>query len=251
MATTGESRSDRILSIETRRPPARLGVAVVEDLVNVIVSGELQPGDTLPPEGPLAQQFGVSRTVLRESIKRVEEKGLLTVAQGRGTQVQPMTSWNILDRVVLTALISHDDSLDVLNELSIVRARLESTMAASTAEHRTEEQLDQLRAAIDRMRKAVDSSADFSAADIAFHELLMALSGNRLAESIARILYERARDSRRFHGSISQQNLHQSVDEHEAVVTAIAAGDAAGAERNMESLILDAWRRRRFPLATT
>lgn len=249
MAATGETATDRILSIESRRPHARLGVAVVEDLVNVIVSGELRPGDTLPPEGPLAQQFGVSRTVLRESIKRVEEKGLLTVAQGRGTQVQPMTSWNILDRVVLTALINHDDSLDVLNELSIVRARLESTMAASTAEHRTEEQLGQLRAAIERMRKAVDSPEDFSAADVAFHELLMALSGNRLAESIARILYERARDSRRFHGSISQQDLHQTVDEHEAVVTAIAASDAAGAERNMESLILDAWRRRRFPQA--
>jgi DNA-binding FadR family transcriptional regulator len=162
-----------------------------------------------------------------------------------------MTSWNILDRVVLTALINHDDSLDVLNELSIVRARLESTMAASTAEHRTEEQLGQLRAAIERMRKAVDSPEDFSAADVAFHELLMALSGNRLAESIARILYERARDSRRFHGSISQQDLHQTVDEHEAVVTAIAASDAEGAERNMESLILDAWRRRRFPQATS
>ncbi|GAB3960229.1 hypothetical protein GCM10027614_81540 [Micromonospora vulcania] len=107
-----------------------LGVAVVEDLVDAVVSGKLRPGESLPPEGPLSEQFGVSRTVIRESVKRVEEKGLVTIARGRGTQVRSMTSWNLLDRVVLTSLIKHDETLGILDELSVVRAQLESVMAA-------------------------------------------------------------------------------------------------------------------------
>ena len=124
----GEKKAPHTLSVETRTP-AKLGVAVVEGLVNVIVSGELSPGDSLPPELPLSQQFGVSRTVLRESIKRLEEKGLVSVVQGRGTVVQPTSVWNMMDRVVLTSLIAHDKTLGILDELTIVRARLEAAMA--------------------------------------------------------------------------------------------------------------------------
>jgi DNA-binding FadR family transcriptional regulator len=237
----------RILSIASRMPAARLGVAVVEGLVTAIVTGELQPGDVLPPEGPLAQQFGVSRTVLRESVKRVEEKGLVAVAQGRGTTVQPTSSWNMLDRVVLSALISRDDSLDVLDELTIVRARLESAMAAATARRRTDEQLDLMRAAIDRMSETVDDPEAFVPADVAFHELVMTFSGNRLAESIARILYDRARDSHRFNGEVQEQDLGRTLGEHAAVLTAIEQQNAEAAERDMEFLITEAWRRRRLP----
>ena len=62
----------RIPSIQDRMPAQRLGVAVVEALVNVIVTGQLAPGDTLPPEVPLAKQFGVSRTVLLSSLLLVD-----------------------------------------------------------------------------------------------------------------------------------------------------------------------------------
>src|SRR5471030_2316812 len=113
--TDGGKKSIQTLSVETRTP-AKLGVAVVEGLVSVIVSRELSPGDSLPPELPLSQQFGVSRTVLRESIKRLEEKGLVSVVQGRGTVVQPTSAWTMMDRVVLTSLIAHDKTLGVLDE---------------------------------------------------------------------------------------------------------------------------------------
>src|SRR4051795_10721606 len=137
----GGKKAPHTLSVETRTP-AKLGVAVVEGLVNVIVSGELSPGDSLPPELPLSQQFGVSRTVLRESIKRLEEKGLVSVVQGRGTVVQPTSVWNMMDQVVLTSLIANDKTLGVLDELTIVRARLEAAMAGETARVRAPAELD-------------------------------------------------------------------------------------------------------------
>lgn len=239
-------RSNQILSIETRMP-AKLGVAVVEGLVNVIVSGELSPGDSLPPELPLSQQFGVSRTVLRESVKRLEEKGLVKVVQGRGTVVQPTSAWTMMDRVVLTSLIAHDKTLGVLDELSIVRARLEAAMAGEAARVHTPVELGVLREILETMRKTVDDPVEFHAADVAFHETVMSISGNRLAESIARVLYERARDSARYVGGVSPTLMHQTLFEHEAIFAAIEAGDSDLSERVMDTHISDAWQRRRPP----
>ena len=240
-----DKEPNRILSIPDRRPAQRLGVTVVEAMVNVIVSGELAPGDSLPPEVPLSQQFGVSRTVLRESVKRLEEKGLVTVGQGKGTVVQPTKSWNMLDRVVLTALIAHDDSLGVLDELSVVRARLEAEMAGEAARLRTAEELQALRASLEEMRTCIADTPLFNAADVAFHEIVMATSHNRLAESIARVLFERARESARYRGTAIRTIHELTLIEHEAVFAAIEARLSTEAEVAMDTHIIEAWRRRR------
>lgn len=221
--------------------------AVADALVEAIVSGAVQPGELLPPEGPLAEQFGVSRTVIRESVKRIEEKGLVTIARGRGTSVRPTSSWNILDQIVLTSLIKHDDSLSVLDELSVVRAQLESVMAADTATGRSDVQLEELEGTLQRMRDSVRDEAAFRAADIAFHESVMSSSGNRLAESIARILFDRALESSRYHGVDPSDDFQVTLDEHEAVFAAIVAQDAPRAQESMNRHILDAWQRRRLP----
>ena len=244
---SGGRRSNQILSVEARTP-AKLGVAVVEGLVNVIVSGELSPGDSLPPELPLSQQFGVSRTVLRESVKRLEEKGLVTVVQGRGTVVQPTSAWTMMDRVVLTSLIANDKTLGVLDELSIVRARLEAAMAGETARVRAATELELLRGILETMQTSIEVPAAFHAADVMFHETVMSISGNRLAESIARVLFERARDSARYHGSPpSQKQQRQTLREHQAIFAAIEARNGDLAEQAMDAHIIDAWQRRRPP----
>src|SRR4029453_7716864 len=123
--------------IPRRLPVGRLGGAGVAELVDLICTGRFQEGALLPPEGPLSEHFGVSRTVLRESVKRLEEKGLVTVSQGRGTQVRAPGYWNMLDPVVLSALIDNDESLGVLDELTVVRGSLESAMAGAVAAGRT------------------------------------------------------------------------------------------------------------------
>ena len=232
---------------DARIPAARLGVAVVHDLVNAIVTGEIAPGDSLPPEGPLSAHFGVSRTVIRESVMRIEEKGLVTVVQGRGTQVQPSTSWNILDPVVLSALVENDDSVGVLDELAIVRGSLEGSMSAQTAVARSEDELEQLRHAFAHMRETITDGEAFSQADVDFHFLVMTLSGNRLAENITKILFQRARESTRFSGTPTDEAFRLTLDEHRLVLEAIERGDAAGAEEAMRTHIADAWQRRRLP----
>jgi len=231
----------------SRTPAARLGVAVVHHLVSAIVNGEVPPGDTLPPEERLAQHFGVSRTVIRESVKRIEEKGLVAVAPGRGTTVQPSTSWNILDPVVLSVMLENDDSLGVLDDLAVIRGALEGAMSGETAGRRTEDQLEELRTALQRMETSVHDLDHFPDADADFHFLVMTLSGNQLASSITRILFQRARQTARFSANQTPEAHELTFSEHRRVYEAIAAGDAAAAEAAMKAHIIDSWQRRRLP----
>jgi GntR family galactonate operon transcriptional repressor len=231
---------------QTRLPAARLGVAVVHDLVNAIVTGEVPAGASLPPEGVLSQTFGVSRTVIRESVKRVEEKGLVNIAQGRGTEVLAPGSWNVLDPVVLSALVENDDSVGILDELAVVRGSLEGSMAAEAAAIRTPEEVEDLRAALDYMHETMNDRR-FEQADVDFHSVVMQASRNRLAHNITQILYTRARESTRFVGATTDEAIQLTLDEHARILRAIERGDAPAAENAMREHIRVAWQRRRLP----
>ncbi|WP_089155486.1 FadR/GntR family transcriptional regulator [Micromonospora sp. NBS 11-29] len=233
-------------TLPPRRPAQRLGVAVVRDLVELIVTGQLAEGQLLPPEGPLSEHFGVSRTVIRESVKRLEEKGLVVVAQGRGTQVARTGSWNMLDPVVLSALIDNDESLGVLDELTVVRGSLEAAMAGTLASRRTPGELARVEHALAAMREIQHETDSFRQADVVFHFTVMELSGNRLAENICKRLYRRAMESNRFHGLTYEHAFESTLDEHALVVDAISRQDVVGAERAMRDHIIGSWQRRRL-----
>ncbi|GAA2885341.1 GntR family transcriptional regulator [Actinoplanes cyaneus] len=233
-------------ALPPRRRAERLSVAVVSELVELIVTGQLAENQLLPPEGPLSDYFGVSRTVIRESVKLLEEKGLVIVTQGRGTQVARSGSWNMLDPLVLSALIDNDESLGILDELTTVRASLESAMAGAMAARRTDEELTRVEHALQFMRDSQHESDAFRQADVVFHLTVMELSRNHLAENIAKRLYLRALESSRFHGLGYENAFQSTLDEHALVVDAIARQDVAAAEQAMSHHIVSSWQRRRF-----
>lgn len=246
-ADTAPSKSSVLGGAASRLPPARLGVAVVTDLVAAIVTGEIAPGDVLPPESVLSQRFGVSRTVIRESVKRVEEKGLVRVAQGRGTTVNLPIEWNVLDPVVLSALVDHDDTLGVLDELSIIRGSLEASMASAAAARQTPERRRELQDAFDQTEARIDNLDLYNEADAHFHYVVMEQSGIRLAANITRILFNRARESARFTGTTVPDAVQLTLEEHRLVLEAILRGDSEQAARAMSNHISQAWARRRPP----
>ena len=246
MADQEESHSPTpALGPSVKRAQVRLGDAVVHDLVTAIVTRVVEPGEVLPPEASLSEHFAVSRTVIRESIKRLDEKGLVTVSQGRGTIVNPPRRWNVLDRDVLSALVDNDESLEVLDELAVVRASLEAAMARAVASRRTELQIAELCAAFARAEASTDDIAVYNEADALFHDLVMEHSGNRLAANITRILFARARESTRFVGITQPDGLRTTLEEHRRVLDAIVAGDAELAARQMRKHIISSWERRR------
>ncbi|SDC99981.1 DNA-binding transcriptional regulator, FadR family [Microbacterium enclense] len=235
-------------SISARRGSIdRIGVRVLDEMVEMIVTGTVAVGEYLPPEQALCEEFGVSRTVIRECIKRLQEKGLVVVAQGRGTQVRRFDDWNVLDADVLDALVRHDESLGVLDEVSVVRATLEGVMAAEVAATGSEDSHLEIGGHLDDMRRLQDDDPAFFEADMEFHLAVMAASKNRIAATIARSSFVRPRQSARGDGIDPTDAVARTLEEHERVFEAIRAGDAAGARVAMEEHILGSWRRRRHP----
>ncbi|WZH38452.1 MAG: FadR/GntR family transcriptional regulator [Microbacterium enclense] len=225
----------------------RIGARVLEDLVELIVTGGIAIGEYLPPEQALCDEFGVSRTVIRECVKRIQEKGLVEVAQGRGTRVRPFNDWNVLDPLVFDSLVRHDESLGVLDEVSVVRAALEGVMAGEVAATGSAESRLQIEGHLHDMRRRQHDNPAFLEADMQFHLSVMAASKNQIAATIARSFFVRPRQSARWDGNNPVDAVPRTLAEHERVFEAIEAGNAVAARVAMEEHILGSWRRRRLP----
>jgi DNA-binding FadR family transcriptional regulator len=223
----------------------KLGTTVVHQIVNDIVHGVYQPGATLPPEADLCDRFAVSRTVIRESIKIIQEKGLVHIAHGRGTRVTDPRQWNLLDETVLSAIVAGDANLSFLDELVITRAALEAELAAGAAGSHTPDDHLRIAAALEAMRSAVGRAREFAEADVHFHDMVMAASRNRLGRAIVNSIHDQARRSMRYHGEYNEAVMLRTVEEHRAVYDAIIAGDAPAAAAAMRQHILGSWGRRR------
>src|SRR3954447_15142694 len=138
------------------RRPASLANALAGELVQRIVRGQYPPGSAMPSESALSEGYSVSRTVVREAVKMLQEKGLVQVRRGSGTVVNPEVMWNMLDELVLTAIVTEASGLDVLDDLVVTRRLLESDMAHVAARQADDEVIEQLRQLVDAMDALVD-----------------------------------------------------------------------------------------------
>jgi DNA-binding FadR family transcriptional regulator len=225
--------------------PTNLAKAVTAELVQRIVRGELPPGELLPPEPALCEAYSVSRTVIREAVKILQEKGLVKIRQGAGTVVQQSTSWNMLDELVLAAAIAEDESLAILDDLVVTRRSLESDMAHVAARLATPEVVDQLRTLVDRMDEVVGDLETYQEHDLAFHDTVMQASGNRLARAVVRALERQATTTDRYVGRTERALCVASNQGHRRIYERIAAHDPSGAADAMFTHITEAWLVRR------
>src|ERR1019366_5981181 len=136
--------------------PTRLSYLVISSLMDQIISGSLSTGFSLPPEPVLCQEFKVSRSVVRESVKLLEEKGLVVARQGQGTTVQSVDQWNLLDPLVLNAYIENDRSLTFYDDLIEVRAALEGQMASRAALTMSDTQLQELHSRLENLESLLE-----------------------------------------------------------------------------------------------
>jgi DNA-binding FadR family transcriptional regulator len=235
-----------LLSAMPRRP-ARLGAVVVSELVDRVVSGQLPPRSVLPNEATLSETFGVSRTVTREAVKVLEEKGLLHAKQGQGTTIAASDDWNMLDPMVLAASVRHDRELRMLDDIVDVRRVLEAQMARQVATHATESGLAEISALLGKLAQAVVTPDVYILVDVDFHDAVMRASGNRLARAIVRTVHSEARESMRYNGHPRRSDCEASYAGHAAIYDRIVARDPEGAARAMSEHILGSWRSRRVP----
>ncbi len=227
------------------RRPANLASALTAELVQRVVRGVHPPGSSLPSEPALCEAFAVSRTVVREAVKVLQEKGLVQIRQGAGTVVTPPAQWNLLDETVLAATIDEDESLTTLDDLVVTRRLLESDMANVAAQLATQAVVDRLRTLVDRMDELVDDHVTYAEQDRAFHDTVMRTSNNRIARAVVRALESQVINTARYIGHPERAMCIASNQGHRHVYERIAAHDPTGAAEAMYTHITDAWLVRR------
>lgn len=206
---------------------------VVQQMVKQIVNGALPPVAPLPTEPELAQQFGVSRTVIREAVRVLAAKGLIVVKHGSGMRVQAPDLWNYLDPLILFELARSGRGDELLNELLEARRVLEVEAAALAAQRRTPDDLMQLHATLTRLQETLSDPDAYTRFDTLFHEQLLAMARNRVLREALRPVAEAIRVGRFF--TIRQPGSPQeSMHGHRAIYAAIEQGDPAAARQSMQ-----------------
>ena len=207
---------------------SRLYEQIVQQIEDSILRGDLTEGSQLPAERELAEQFGVSRTAVREAIKALQEKGLVDAFPGRGTFVTSGTSNSMrrsLDRIIKA---SEQDGWAYLVE---VREILEPEIAALAATRADAEDLAAMHQSVEKMDKAVRDSEAFIEADLDFHLALAEAAGNpivlSLIDSIIGLLREqRLRISHVEGGPERGQRYHrrilEAIEGHDAHAARVA-----------------------------
>ncbi len=201
-----------------------------------IVAGHYAVGVTLPPESSLCTELGVSRTVVREAVKSLVAKGLIHTGPKVGTRVMPSEQWNWFDPDVIAWQSKAGLSTDFIRDLQDLRLVVEPAAVKLAATRRTPEDLIEIEAAYDGMKKAVTEGGDYVTHDLRFHQGLLRASHNRMLVQMSKVLGALLRTSFEI-STRKKDGPRSSLPLHRAVLDAVAAGKPAKAERAVLVLI--------------
>lgn len=215
-----------------------LPTQIVWDLGGRIVSGAVPPGTILTSD-TLEAQFGVSRTVVREALKVLHDKGLTRARTKIGTIVLEREEWNLLDPDVISWFRNSGLAPELLKDLEEVRASYEPWVARIAAKRRGSKDVAILSAALKRMTDAYYGdgmrSTIIGEADMAFHQGMLDATQNELMKRIGTLFIPLLR--------IRDEMVRDVIDDgsfiiqHQAVLDAIIDEDPDGAELAMKALL--------------
>jgi DNA-binding FadR family transcriptional regulator len=207
-------------------------------LIADVVSGARPAGDMLPREVDLAAEFEVSRGVARETIRAMEERGLISVKHGKGATINEPDDWDVFDPDVLAATLDTERGSEVLAEYVECRRILEVEAAGLAAERAGKRDVANMAAAMERMEETAarppSQAAEerFHEADIAFHQALIAATGNRALGGLVERLHS-ALLLARFPLARPDSREEIALPAHRRILAAVAAGDVAEARNAM------------------
>jgi len=221
------------ISIIPRKRSRSLVQEVMNDLSAKIIKGIYKPGEKLPTEPDLMGSQGVSRTVVREAMSRLQAAGFVETRHGVGTFVlaTPAQQAPALD---FTMVITIRDVLAMLE----LRISLETEAAGLAALRRTDEHLGLMRRALDAFEEGINKGDSALEADLQFHPLIARATGNKYFEDFYRHLgsatIPRSRlDTSQFSTQSSEIYLQQINLEHEYILDAIKRKDPEVARAGM------------------
>jgi GntR family transcriptional regulator, transcriptional repressor for pyruvate dehydrogenase complex len=205
---------------------APLTEAAIARIRDLIVSGELRPGDRLPPEQQLSEQLGLSRSSTREAVRALVTSRVLDVRRGDGTYVTSLSPQHLLEGIGFAMELTQEDSLI---ELAEARRVLEPQVTALAARRATDDQLDAVAGHLEQMR-ASDSPEEFVRHDAAFHAAIARASGNGTLSSMLIGISSVTLRARVFRGAEDHDAVARTLTEHEAILDALRNRDAGVAE---------------------
>ena len=208
----------------------------VDHLGEAIVAGHYAPGASIPPEPVLGESLGVSRTVVREVIKSLAAKGLVSTGPKVGTRVLPEDQWNWFDPDVIAWQSKAGLTPEFLRDLQDLRRIVEPAAVRLAAERATAQDIVAIEAAYQGMARAVKEGGDYVTYDLRFHQGLLHACRNRMLIHMSRALGALLRTS--FELSTSREGgAANSLPLHRAVLDAVIAHNPAKAEKAVLVLI--------------
>jgi DNA-binding FadR family transcriptional regulator len=204
-----------------------LSYLLAEKLGQQILAGDYQAGSILPGEMELGEQFGVSRTAVREAVKMLAAKGMLLPRPRIGTRVMPQSQWNFLDQDLLTWWMTKENFDQVMQHFLILRTSLEPqacSLAAANASNQQTARLAELMAEMRALHIQFDRE-HWIQVDTQFHQLIYEASGNPFLTSFAN-LFSSVYQS--YFRAITGNEVIK-LQHHQAIVDAILASDSAAA----------------------
>jgi GntR family transcriptional regulator, transcriptional repressor for pyruvate dehydrogenase complex len=206
--------------------------AIAEQIMAMITDGHLKPGDRLPTEPELMEQFGVGRSTLREALKSLVMAGLIETRRSAGTFVSESYSGFLSDRLKWTVVFSSQE----LQHIVEVRYALEGQTAALAAERATVEQKEQLAHLYMALIEAQDPETA-AECDTAFHVLIAEASHNpvliSLILSIRTLIRDYIEASYAKWGSYDEIDRDENVVQHQPIVKAVQASQPQEARQAM------------------
>jgi len=218
-------------------PKRGLHGRVVQVVGQRIAQGVLAPDDAIDVEA-LGCEFGVSRTVVRESLKVLAAKGLVDARPKRGTFVRPRSDWSLLDPDLLRWRFAGPPDARFLHDLAELRQIIEPAAARLAAGRRTPEQLATLEravAAMERAAAATPAAREATTAVISFHGTLLRAAGNELLERMEAVIEAGLRGAH--HQLHESDHWAATTRAHRAVLAGIRAGDPDAADQAMAALL--------------
>lgn len=211
----------------------RLYEQIADQILESIIDDQVSPGDRLPSERELAQRLQVSRPVIREAIRALGVRGVVSVRPGSGTYIRQFTSRDVSSPIdLLLRLRREQDSFDDLHE---VRQALEVAISGLAAERATSANMEAIEAAIQGMENAAESADAFIHSDLAFHEALAEATQNQLFLLLLAPITDLLHDFRlvAFHHD-PEESLQGGVKHHRRILDRIREHDADGARQAMQ-----------------
>lgn len=226
---------------QVKREP-RLSDKVADMMLETILSNRLTPGDPLPSERELGEQFGVSRTVVREAVRALTAKGVIEARSGSGLRVAAVNASAVSESM---SLYLRGGTLE-FEKVQEVRALLEVHIAGLAAERATDADIAALREIHMRME---EDASDFESAahdDLEFHRSIARATHNELFVLLLDSIGSSLIDIRRT--NFEAGSIPTTLDQHRAILDRITEHDSEGARAAMTlhlEVVASIWREQR------